>query len=96
LRDPTKVRATNRYQCRAKQREDQRKSEEERAAERAWMKDFLARERQQIQAEEAQRARRHEEMQLWAESLKQASRSEALVRASILRCRLHFPAAVHL
>jgi hypothetical protein len=51
------------------------------------MKDFLAREQRQIQAEEALKSRRQEELHLWAESLKQASCSEALVCA-VTRCAM--------
>lgn len=55
------------------------------------MRDFLARERKQMQAEQALRERQREELRLWLEALRSSSKAEALVRPCfILRLLLVF------
>ena len=47
------------------------------------MRDFLAREAAQVQAEAALKARQREELRLWLEALAKSSKAEEMVRASI-------------
>jgi hypothetical protein len=74
--------------CREKLEADKRKSQEELEEDKAWMRDFLARERKQIQAEQGLRERQREEMRLWLEALRNSSKAEALVRRYLILCLL--------
>jgi phosphoserine phosphatase len=66
--------------CREKLEADRLKTLQELEEDRAWMRDFLAREAAQIQAEQALRDRQREELRLWLEALKESSKAEELVR----------------
>lgn len=70
---------TNR-ECREKLEADRVKSQRELEDDRAWMRDFLAREAAQVQAEQALRDRQREELRLWLEALRKSSKAEELVR----------------
>lgn len=68
--------------CREKLETDRVKSQQELEEDRLWMREFLARERKQMQAEQALRDRQREELRRWLAALQNSSRAEALVRPS--------------
>lgn len=60
---------------------DRVQSQAELDGDREWMAAFLARERKQVQEEQALKDRQREEMRRWKDALDSASRAEELVRS---------------